>query len=692
MKSFYSCAELAEMKIQGLPLSKPGIKLRAEKEGWQSREVAAKGGKGGIKTEYQPPKKVLDLIKKHSLGQALEAVKQPLIEPEKSTDLTLAKVNVSELKDWQRSTAEARAAICQEVKRLAEVGGTDRAVMRLVELAASDNLPPHLANIVGLANARSGNEGKRTLSRRSIYRWLQDSDKGIAALAPKSVESVQIPEWAPYLMALYGQPQKPTLAYCLEILPNKLPSRIDVPSYSAANRFIKKMSNTDAQKGRMGSREIKNIKPFVRRDTSQMWPTDAYTADGHTFDAEVAHPAHSKAFKPEITTVLDIATRKCVGWSTGLAESTWGVVDALRHACIGNGIPAIFYVDNGSGFKNAAMSNEATGFMARLSITLTHSLPYNSQARGIEERSHQSIWVRAAKTLPTYIGKEMDRQASQKSFKVTRGDLKKTGKSKLLMPWLTFLEWCQVQVDDYNNRPHRGLPKFYDSEGKKRHMSPNEAWQQAIAEGFKSTAVEPHEADDLFRPYKEAVTRRGEITLFTNTYFSHDLEPYHGETVRVGYDIHDASRVWVRNQAGQLICVAGFEANKRSYFPQSFIEQAAERRAKGRIQRAQLKIDEAEQELNPPQQLVYDDSRNLPSMDIPADNHFDEANNMVETENVVQLNTKVSRPMFTTDAQKYRWLMANADEVTATDEGWIDWYKGTEEYGDLFDDRDVAIR
>lgn len=111
MKSFYSCAELAEMKIQGLPLSKPGIKLRAEKEGWQSREVAAKGGKGGIKTEYQPPKKVLDLIKKHSLGQALEAVKQPLIEPEKSTDLTLAKVNVSELKDWQRSTAEALSLI-----------------------------------------------------------------------------------------------------------------------------------------------------------------------------------------------------------------------------------------------------------------------------------------------------------------------------------------------------------------------------------------------------------------------------------------------------------------------------------------------------------------------------------------------------------------------------------------------------
>lgn len=685
MKSFYSCAELALMKLDGYPASERNMRERIKKESWLGRKRENAGG--GM--EYQPPKKVMDLIKEHSLGQAVEAVKQPLIAAQNSTELTLAKVNVTELKDWQRNTAEARAAICQEVKRLAEVGGTDRAIMRLVEMAANDSLPPNLANIVSAANARAGKEGKRTLSRRSIYRWLQDSINGIAALAPKSVEKMEIPDWAPYLMALYGQPQKPTLAYCLEILPTKLPVHIPVPSYSAANRFIKKMSNTDAQKGRMGSREIKNIKPFVRRDTSNMWPTDAYTADGHTFDAEVAHPAHSKAFKPEITTVLDIGSRKCVGWSTGLAESTWGVVDALRHACTNNGIPAIFYVDNGSGFKNAAMSNEATGFMARLSITLTHSLPYNSQARGIEERSHQSIWIRGAKTLATYIGKDMDRQASQASFKVTRSDVKSAGQSKRLMPWLTFLEWCQVQVDDYNNRPHRGLPKFYDAEGKKRHMSPNEAWQQAEAEGFKPVRVEQHEADDLFRPYKEAVTRRGEITLFTNTYFSHALEAYHGETLRVGYDIHDASRVWVRNQAGQLICVAGFEANKRSYFPQSFIEQAAEKRAKGRIQRAQIKIDEAEQELNPPQQLVYDTPIELPVMDI---DHVVEADNMMQAENVVQLKAKSAKPIFETDAQKYRWLMQNDAEVNTQDEAWISWYKLTDEYRDLFDDREVAIR
>src|SRR5690606_2895464 len=128
-----------------------------------------------------------------------------------------------------------------------------------------------------------------------------------------------------------------------------------------------------------------------------------------------------------ITTVLDIATRRAVGWSAGLAESTWAVLDALRHACLTGGIPAIFYVDNGSGYKNAAMSAEATGFLARIQSTLTHSLPYNSQARGIEERSHKSIWVRGAKELPTYMGQDMDREAKQKAYKITRADLRLVG-------------------------------------------------------------------------------------------------------------------------------------------------------------------------------------------------------------------------------------------------------------------------
>ena len=577
--------------------------------------------------------------------------------------------------------------MCKRLNVLAEIVGKDKAVMRLVNLAAEGTLEPHIQNAVATANAKKGQAGKRTLSRRSIYRWMDSFEGGVNNLAPKTIETTELPAWAPYFFAIWGQPQKPSLSYCMEKLSKTLPEHIECPSYSAANRLIKKFNNVDVQKGRMGSREIKNIKPFVRRDTSQMWPTECYTSDGHTFDAEVAHPAHSKAFKPEITTVLDIATRKCVGFSTGLAESTWTVVDALRHACMTHGIPSLFYVDNGAGFKNDAMSNEATGFMARLSITITHSIGYNSQARGIEERSHQSIWVRGAKELSTYMGADMDKQAKERSYKLTRKDIALVGTSRRLMAWRDFIQWCELQIEEYNNRPHRALPKIYDENGKKRHQTPNEAWAQAVAEGFKPVEVEADEADDLFRPYKEAVTRRGEITLFTNTYFSEALAPYHGEKMRVGYDIHDPNRVWVRNRAGQLVCVAEFEANKRSYFPVSFMQQAAETRAKGRVKRAQAKVDEAELELYQPEQLVYQAPLEIAStaINLPVAE-------VAQTAQIVELKTVADRPFFNTDAAKYRWLIANPHDVSAQDEAWINYYKLTDEFGDLFDDRELATR
>lgn len=682
IKTHYSCAELAEMRLPGLPVTKKGCIDLVARENWISQKRPGRGG--GY--EYQPPAPIMAQIKGkllQSMAQsapALPAVKEPT---KPTTDLTLKPANPGHLKDWQREIGEARAAICMEVKRLAAVGGIDRAIRAVIELAACEGLTPQLQRLVPVANAKAGTG--RALSRTTLYRWLKElpSDDAavgnVARLAPKTRESNEIPAWAPYLLNIYSQPQKPSLSYCVEQLCVKLPGNIIAPSYAAAHRFIQKMSNVDRERGRMGSREIKTILPFVRRDTKNMWPTDCYTADGHTFDAEVAHPAHGKAFRPEITTVLDIATRKGIGWSIGLAESTWAVLDALRNACETGGIPAIFYVDNGSGYKNATMSDESTGFMARLGIRIEHSLPYNSQARGIIERAHQTIWVRGAKTLPTYMGAQMDAQAKQKVFKLTRKDIKTTGTSRLLIEWNDFVTWCQQQIDAYNNKPHSSLPKIRDADGKKRHQTPNEAWQQAIQEGWKPAEIEQHESNDLFRPYKTCKVIRGEVRLFNNVYFSHDLEHHHGETAQVGYDIHDASRVWVRERSGRLICVAEFEANKRAYFAESVQDQANYKRMQGRIKRAEAKIGEAREELEGRNLIEYQPAMELPPMAIePAQQAIETIE--TEAENVAQL---VERPHFEWGIDKYRWLMNHKIYWSDADAAWLLKYVDQHEYFDM---------
>ncbi len=691
LKSHYSCAELAAMKLPGFPYSTRGMRDRVKKDCWSSRQVDGKGGKDGLRTEYQPPARIMTLIREQTLQTLVSEAGE--IEPIKK-ELTVAQTELAKpgnLKDWQREIAQARIAICFEVRRLAKAGGKERAIQTVIDLAARGELPERLQNQVPVANAKCGES--RALSRTTLYRWLKETEgegSGFARVAPKAREIAVVPEWASYLLSLYGQPQKPSLAHCVEQLAEVLPTHITPPSYPACRRFIEKMSNVDAQRGRMGSREIKNILPFVRRDTSDMWPTEVYTADGHTFDAEIAHPAHGQAFRPEITTVLDIATRKAVGWSAGLAESTWTVLDSLRHACTSCGIPSIFYVDNGSGFKNDLMNNETTGFMERLGIELTHSLPYGSQARGMIERVQHTIWVKSAKMLATYMGKDMDAQAKQKVFKITRKDIKAIGKSKLLIEWVDFLKFCQSQIDDYNNKPHRSLPKVRGEDGKKRHQTPNEAWMQAVSNGWQPVEVEESESEDLFRPYKTCKIIRAEIRLFGNLYFHPDLEDYHGETARVGYDIHDASRVWVRDRDGRLICIAEFEANKQRYFPEAFSEQANYKRAQGRIKRAEAKIEEAQVELDPPQLIEHQQDIELPPMMMANQAKPESMSVPVESksETVVSIKpepTQAQRPRFTTEIMKFRWLMNNKNDWGADDTRFLLKYIDGHQYFDMLE-------
>lgn len=687
LRTYYSCAELAEMKLPGLPSSERRMRDRVKKDAWVSRQVEGGGGKSGLRAEYHPPAPIMTLIKEQLLKTMVRSTPTLPAITKQFTDSTVKPINPGNLKNWQREIAEARSAICFEVKRLAEIGGTERAIQTVIDLASREGLSPQLQRLIPIANAKAG--VGRMLSRTTLYRWLKELPSAdapisnVARLAPKTRETAKIPAWAPYLLTIYGQPQKPNLTYCVEQLESKLPENIVAPSYSAANRFIQKMSKVDRERGRIGSREIKTMLPFVRRDTSGMWPTDAYTADGHTFDAEVAHPAHGRAFRPEITTVLDIATRKAIGWSVGLAESTWAVLDALRNACQNGGIPALFYVDNGSGYKNATMGDESTGFMSRLGIELTHSLPYNSQARGIIERAHQTIWVRGAKMLPTYMGEQMDAQAKQKVFKITRKDIKTSGTSKLLIEWNDFVAWCQQQIDAYNNKPHSSLPKIRGADGKKRHQTPNEAWQQAIQDGWKPVEVDPQEADDLFRPYKTCKIIRGEVRLFNNLYFSRELEHHHGETAQVGYDIHDASRVWVRERSGRLICVAEFEANKRRYFPETAQDHANYKRAQGRIKRAEAKIEEAQAELNPSQLMEYQPVIELPPMAIaPAEQAAIEVSEATESqaENVASI---IKRPHFKSTIEKYTWLMNNKRAWNDADAGFLMKYVDSHQYFDM---------
>lgn len=697
MKDHFTAAELAGLALPGISTTPRTVKRLAIRESWPSRERTGRGGGVEYPITCLPAAARDELLRRAAAAVSTATVATPTNTPTSASDDssdggaltarasgTVAALSAEHLKDWQRRAAEARSAICNEVERLALTSSIEKAIRALIERAGVDD---DFARLVSSANARSGAGGERSLSRRTVYRWLGERKRGFAALAPRATSEMQVPAWAPAAIELYQRPQKPALAAVVAELPQHLPVGIEPPTYHSVRRLLARMGAVERQAGRMLSRELTKIRPFVRRDGSQLAPCDVYTADGHTFDAEIAHPISGRPFRPEITTVLDVATHKIVGWSIGLAESTWTVLDAWRRAVETHGVNAIFYVDRGSGFRNHAMGDEVSGFAARLGCQIRHSLPYRSQSRGLIERAHRTVWTALARELPTYVGADMDPEAKQRSFKLTRKDIRERGSSRRLLTIHDFVRFANAAVAGFNARPSRGLPMVGGA-----HLSPDEAWLRALEAGFEPHMVSAGEATDLFRPYRVRRVTRGEVSLFNNRYFAPELEQYHGEDVRIGYDLHDASRVWVRDGEGRLIAVAQVDGNKRAYFPQSAIDSARAKRARGRERRLEAQLDAVREELAPPaieqtQAFTWGADVSLPTgaETLRANQGEPEA----LPSDGIGAEGETSRPpadpdphppMFAGDDELFEWIERNPERATEHERGWAETHRQGDAY------------
>ncbi|WP_028470019.1 Mu transposase C-terminal domain-containing protein [Neptunomonas japonica] len=580
MKHWFTATELTI--IEGLPSTERGINKLAERESWESQKRTF--GKGYEYHISNLPTDARKALEAHAVEQLLPSLATNDVPATTDTALT----------QRQREATDARTTIVRTIESMNKQGITKEAAMTTLlsqaAMGALEDSSPVLDKALRMAKDTRGRGDNPYPSVRTLKRWLSPTTK---TLAPKGKRELVIPDWAATFMACYQRPEKPSVEHAYREFEKQWPD--NTPSVHAVRRLLKKVGNVSREQGRMGAREIKNLMPFVRRTFEQLVPADIYTADGHTFDAEVSHPRHGRPFRPEITTFIDIASRKAVGYSVDLAESGIAVLDALIDSCT-HAVPAMLYVDNGSGYCNALLKDEAIGVLARLGTDIRHSLPYNSQARGVIERVHQTLWIDGAKSIAGYIGKDMDREAAQLQHKLSRKAIKESGKTHLL-GWENFIDFCEDRMDFYNTKPHASLPKITDTAGKRRHMSPNENWAMHQSKGWEAHLLTQDQAADVFRPRVTRKVLRGEIRLLNNRYFSRELEEFHGDSVQVAFDFRDAQYIWVYDQEqGRLICKAEWNANTAHYMPMSYIMQAREKRADARLKRVEVKIDEIEAE------------------------------------------------------------------------------------------------
>lgn len=645
-----------------MPHSKRSVNRRAKQAGWDDVERFVRkriGSSGGGGAEYHVS--LLPEMMQASLeAEVSKAVTARNTSERRDADVAKREaLDTTALTARQRQVMNARSHVLSAIENFQVSEGMSRtqAVKLFVAGGVDFDLEPFT---IKTANDRSNKSP--SISRATLLRWFQYRDgTGIGALAPKATkERADIPSWFWDFLKHYARPQKPCVTEALDAF-LRSPHGVNEPiSYAKVRRLIDKLGNVEKHRGREGSLTLKSRMAYVTRSTGDLLPTCVYTSDGKTFDAEIAHPLHGRPFRPEVTSVVDVATRKCVGFSVGLTENAEGVVDALRFSCEQHGVPAIFYVDRGSGFKNHRLDAQMTGLMGRLGITKYHSLPQNSQARGIIERFHGSVWNPLAREYDTYINAEMDRQARQKSFKVTRKEIREFGSSASLPTWEQFLEACHLAVAAYNSKTHSALPN---------RMSPDEYWQHHVENGFEPVTVTKAESDDLFRPYVRRKVRRCLIEFKTNTYFHAGLQEYDGDEVLMGYDIHNADNVWVRaidtlegeDTPGRLICIAKFAGNEERYVPLPMERVAMEKRAKSRERRAMENVLEAREELNPTMSLEARAEMAMPTVITTPDKDIIEAEYVSIDGGSAATEARVenSTPRLATDADLANWAIQN---------------------------------
>ena len=339
MKTHYSISELLEMNLEKFPKTNRAILYKVEREKWSFIEASCQGGKNGKRREYAPPPEVLKLIQAKKLNEVLGGLSdlptpQPSPQPSptgsggnaaglpssdaRGGQLTIGVADGST--EQQRLCESARRGVLSAVERVMEESGVSKeAAMTTVLTQAKMPGFEHIAKLFSLAADGRGGGGKLP-SVRTIKRWFAARESN--SLAPKArTEDMNVPSWLPVFLECYRLPMKPSVSEAYRLFVNRLgalpspqPSPTgrggDVPSIHQVRRWLGKLGNVERERGRRGARDLKNILPHKRRDFLHLKPAAIYTADGHTFDAEVLNPLSGLPFRPEITTVLDVGTRR----------------------------------------------------------------------------------------------------------------------------------------------------------------------------------------------------------------------------------------------------------------------------------------------------------------------------------------------------------------------------------------------
>lgn len=615
MKDYYTAQEIADLNLKSLPNSKSNVIRWAKKDNWSTRKRVGRGGGKEYSFKDLPTDAQAEIKAK-----AYKAL-MPKQSPKAQRDIAvMSNRNIDTLDSDQRATADARLRMTLLVGQYEASAGNRTAAIKLVsEMSRDDALPVDETTDYNAvcATALAKSRGKAGVGVRRLHQWCIDADKcetpteRLAALAPqKQGQPIIKPtrmEWLPDFMAVYRNTNGLSMAEAyrtFELSYGAKHGADAVPHYDAVRRAMDKMPKYVRECGRLTGASMKALKTYVKRDWSTLVNNDIWTGDGHSLKMKVRHPDHGQPFTPELTLIMDTASRYIVGWSMAYSENQLAVGDALRYAMTRHGIPAIYYSDNGSGQKNKTFDTDVIGVFARLGVHHETGIPGNPQGRGIIERVMKTVAQKIARQFETYHGPNVDSDTHRKISTATASLAKAESEGReVLTPKQA---WAKGKLPDWNQLLDvtEAVIRWYNNEHK--HSALGDVtptmMRQHIFNGMDAADIIPLtevEARDMFRPVVTRKVQRAWLTVYNNEYWHQALEAWDGKEVDIFIDQHDAATVIIRAKDGSYICDAILDGNKRLAFPETLVERTKRQRAETRIKKLDEKRAQAIAETRP---------------------------------------------------------------------------------------------
>ena len=615
MSEFLSVSEVANL----VGVSKQAIQKACKTDKYTTRQVPAKGGKGGLRYEIaltSLPETAQAAYKKQQAALALADLDIEALTATPANPAAVAHREQAAATAFADSTEAQRKidlAIQVIMRYIDHYDGSEAAAVRHInQRYGTGELPTALETALDNAKEKARKNGT-VLAQRTLLNWKQRKAQTGTYMPKKKQKDLTVKAWHGAALELFLRPQKPSIASIAQALHPSYPRL----SYDQLYRFLHHdLSRLDIIKGQNTGMQRREKLYSRRRSHADMAPWDEVHADGWNTHFTAPHPITGEYVTYEVWDFHDVATRYVPPLSIGLTENTEVIAKGIENAIRDYGVMAILQTDSTKIVKkNIKFSGDPILSLSDLvGFTIVHPQAVgNAHANGIAENWHS--WIdKEARVLSTYQAKNMDSLTLRRTQKLTAKlvkarangdidaiadltkDIAKTSPGLLFESYEQAIEWLESIRIKWNTKPHSALKKIKDpATQRQRHQTPQECLEAFIADGWQPIRLDDSQLIDLFRPRKKLKVRLGVVKPYGEMRFRHaDLDHWEGREVVVAFDIMDYRQVWVSDLTGAAICTAPVDEACR-YRSQTAAEAAAEKRATAQIRSLEKKIITVEQ-------------------------------------------------------------------------------------------------